>query len=85
MALKANATIKECIAIIKLALELEGKILLGRRFLKWVEFNKQAKPDFQYDIRTLADWLIGNGYPEHFADDVWRLMEQEEYTQELAV
>lgn len=82
-ALKSKATIEECVARVKRALELEGKILLGRRFLKWVEFQKQVNPEFQYDVGTLSDWLVDNGYPEFFAEDVWRLTDQGNYTSEI--
>jgi len=74
----ASKHITSTVSRIKLALEHEGKILLGRRFIQWVGFKRQIDPDFQYDYWVLVDWLTTNGYPEIFAEDVWQIIDHDE-------
>lgn len=74
-----------CLGQIKVAIAYDDLIQLGRRFLEWVGFKKKVNPEFDYSRQTLGEFLIQNGIPFKWTKEVWDIIQQPEYTYDLAV
>jgi hypothetical protein len=60
---------------IKQSLAWEGKLLLANRFLRWLDNKQIVDPSFNLTHKELSKWLIDNGYPESYVEDVWGIVE----------
>ena len=78
-----DASLKHTAALVRHALELEGKILVAKQFDKWVGFQRQVDPNYNPTSTDLNTWLVDNGYwtgensrvEENYLESIWNMTE----------